>query len=82
MDAITTAEEMANEVSDNIVEAFEDMNKNIDHSVEGMEHMVTMAQSFADIMDLVGLSNLGLDKSILVDIKKAQADVNKDIVAV
>lgn len=60
--------EMLDQISDNLVAAFEDMNKEFDKSIEKMEHFTSMAEGYRNIIDLAGKQALGISSQLMKDL--------------
>jgi len=66
-------------ISDNLVAAFEDMNKEMDDSIIKLDHMTSMIESFRNIIDLTGKDALGISDDLMKKMNesaKAIADNN------
>ncbi len=66
---------MRDEISDNLVTAFEDMNKEFDDSTEKLDHLTSMISSFQNVIDLAGEKALGVSAELMQDMLKSQAAI-------
>ena len=74
--------EMYDEVSENLLSAFEDMNEEFEESISNLEHMNSLISSFYDIVDLVGEKTLGINKEMLSSMKRTQLEISKSQMSV
>jgi hypothetical protein len=78
VDAVSTMKELYDSISDELVSAFESMNEEMDKSIARIEHMTSVADTFYNIIDLAGKESLGINKSLLNDIRSTQLTTNQN----
>lgn len=69
-------------ISDILIAAFEKSNEELDKSIEKLEYMKSIADSFYNIIDLAGKDALGIDRDLLTEIRETQFAIGYDQLSV
>lgn len=74
MDTNTIMLELRQTIHDELIEAFEEMNEEMDYQMESIDHLSDMLQNYRDIIDLVGHENLGISDTVLAEMSRANVE--------
>jgi hypothetical protein len=74
MDTNTIMLKLRQTIHDELVEAFEEMNAEMDYQMESIDHLSDMLQNYRDIIDLVGHENLGISDTVLAEMSRANVE--------
>ena len=64
--------ELRDSIEGQVMATFEAWHEEIENNARAFEHATTMAQSYKDIIGLIGKSRLGIDNAILKDLEATQ----------
>jgi hypothetical protein len=77
--SVDAMKEQRDMISENLITAFDDMNKEMDESTDKLNHMTSMIDGFRNIIDLAGKEALGISDDLIKQMNetsKAVADNN------
>lgn len=74
-EATNSMKELREEVSDNLVAAFENTNKEMEKSIDNLSHLTSMIESYRNILDLAGRDALGISDELMIKLAESQYNI-------
>ena len=69
-----TLNELRNEVFDKVLDSFEAFNDEMDRSIDKIDHLSSLTENYANIIDIVGQKNLEISNALMESISQATVD--------
>lgn len=69
-----TLNDLRNEVFDKVLDSFEAFNDEMDRSIDKIDHLSSLTENYANIIDIVGQKNLEISNALMESISQATVD--------
>ena len=69
-----TLNDLRNEVFDKVLDSFEAFNDEMDRSIDKIDHLSSLTENYANIIDIVGQKNLEISNTLMESISQATVD--------
>lgn len=69
-----TLNDLRNEVFDKVLDSFEAFNDEMDRSIDKIDHLSSLTENYANIIDIVGQKNLEISNALMESISQAAVD--------
>ena len=69
-----TLNDLRNEVFDKVLDSFEAFNDEMDRSIDKIDHLSSLTENYANIIDIVGQKNLEISNALMDSISQATVD--------